>query len=149
MPKTIISDAVRFRYEEAYRKYQAKAYASATQSFGFLPTKYPDTRTANGLTQFVLNFLKWNGWRATRISSAGSFRGGRYVYSQTRRGTADISATIQGRAVMLEIKVGSDRPSVYQLKEQERERNSGGVYEFIRDPEQFILWYDNYISSIK
>lgn len=146
MPKTIISDPVRMRYEEAYRKHQLKEYPSSVERFGYLKTKYPDTRTANGLTQFVLNFLKWNGWRATRISSAGSFRSGRYVYSQTRRGTADISATIQGRAVMLEIKVGSDRPSPYQLKEQERERAAGGTYEFIRDPEQFILWYDGFVG---
>ena len=147
MPKTIISDPVRFRYEEAYRKHQLKEYPSSVERFGFLPTKYPDTRTANGLTQFVLNFLKWNGWRATRISSAGSFRNGRYVYSQTRRGTADISATIRGRSVMIEIKVGRDMPSVYQLKEQERERLAGGCYEFIRYPEQFILWYDGFVGD--
>jgi hypothetical protein len=44
---------------------------------------------------------------------------------------------------MIEIKVGSDRPREDQLKEQIRERNAGGIYEFIKDTEQFFNLYDN------
>ena len=42
---------------------------------------------------------------------------------------------------------GRDMPSVYQLKGQERERLAGGCYEFIRYPEQFILWYDGFVGD--
>ena len=145
---TILSSPIRFRYEEAYRKWYDRGHPAAVKDHGYPKCKYPDTRKANGLTQFVLNFLKWNGWRATRISSAGSYRNGKFTFSQTRRGTADISATIKGMAVMIEIKVGKDKPSPYQLREQELERKAGGIYEFIRDPEQFIIWYDALLKTI-
>lgn len=157
----IISEPIRFRYEEAYRKFQHKAYPSATANYGYLKTKYPDTRKANGLTMFVCNFLKWEGWRATRIASAGriikapqmqasgiSLQTSKYIPGATRRGTADISATIKGRSVMLEIKIGNDRPSEYQLREQELERSAGGIYEFIKTPEQFIEWYDGFLLTL-
>ena len=75
------------------------------------------------------------------------YRAGKWTYSQTRKGTADISATIKGRSVMIEIKVGRDKASDYQLREQELERKAGGVYEFISNPEQFILWYDLFLKQ--
>ena len=148
MPKTIISDPVRFRYMEAHRKYQLKKYTSAVKDHGYIVTGYPDTRKANGLTKFVINFLTWNGHRATRITSAGRVLGGKYIPGATRRGTADISATIRGRSVMLEIKVGKDKPSQEQLREQAIEHSAGGVYEFIHTPEEFILWYDGFLLAL-
>jgi len=47
---------------------------------------------------------------------------------------------------MLEIKIGKDRASPYQIAEQERERKAGGCYEFISTPEQFFVLYDSLIS---
>jgi hypothetical protein len=105
----------------------------------------PNVNKANGLTTFILNYLEWSGHRATRISSAGRVVNGRYIPGTTRKGTADISATIKGRSIMIEIKVGRDRPSSYQLAEQEKERNAGGIYEFISTPEQFFNLYDSLI----
>jgi hypothetical protein len=63
--------------------------------------------------------------------------------STTRKGTADISATIRGRSVMIEIKTGRDKPSDKQLEEQQRERSAGGIYEFISTPEEFFALYDS------
>jgi hypothetical protein len=148
MPKTIISSPIRFRYEEVYRQFQLLKYPQAVKQGGFLSTQFPDTRTANGLTMFVIKFLTYAGHRATRIASSGRMIGRKYIPGTTRKGTADISATIRGRAVMIEIKVGKDKPSEYQLREQELERNSGGVYEFIHTPEEFILWYDAFLLTL-
>lgn len=147
------------RYAEAHRKYQEIKYPASVSSFGHLKPNYPDTRKANGLTLFITNFLNWSGHRATRISSAGrvikspqkqpsgiSLMTAKYIPGPTRKGTADISATINGRAVMLEIKIGSDRPSEHQLTEQWREREAGGVYEFLHTPEEFFLLYDKLIN---
>lgn len=47
---------------------------------------------------------------------------------------------------MFEVKVGQDKPSIEQLREQQLERKAGGIYEFIRDPEEFFLFYDLIIS---
>jgi hypothetical protein len=43
---------------------------------------------------------------------------------------------------MIEIKVGADRPRIEQLAEQQRERQAGGIYEFISTPEGFFLLFD-------
>jgi hypothetical protein len=48
---------------------------------------------------------------------------------------------------MFEGKVGKDTPSHWQLEEQERERASGGVYEFIRTPEGFYSVYDRIVNG--
>jgi hypothetical protein len=42
---------------------------------------------------------------------------------------------------MIEVKVGKDRPSQDQLKEQAKERAAGGLYEFCRTPEEFLELY--------
>ena len=138
----------RRRYQAAKDKHDAIAYPSATRDFGTLKANFPDTRTANGLTVFIVNFLNWSGHNATRISSAGRVLNGRYIYGQTRKGTADITATVHGRSVKLEIKVGNDKPSKHQLDEQIKERASGGVYEFIDSTDEFFEWYDGFMKSI-
>jgi len=129
------------RYRSAHRLHFARKYPMA-MSTGYFTANMPKVNKANGLTTFILNFLEWSGHRATRISSAGRVVNGRYIPGTTRKGTADISATIKGRSVMIEIKVGRDRPSEYQLAEQARERAAGGIYEFISTPEQFFELYE-------
>lgn len=125
--------------------------------FYCLPT-IPKIKTANGLTKFILNYVNWNGYRATRISSAGRYieaknekghkiaGGGKFIPSTTRKGTADLSCTINGKSVMIEIKIGNDKPSEFQLREQQRERAAGGVFEFISTPEDFILLYEKILN---
>lgn len=143
-------------YSEAHQRFQTVNYPSATKDFGTIATQFPDVRTANGLTRMIINFLTWEGWRATRTNTQGQYveqkYKGRVVSkgwrpSTTRRGTADISATIKGRSVQLEIKI-NDKPSQYQLDEQARERKAGGVYEFIYNPQQFFEWYEEFMLSI-
>ncbi len=147
------------RYQQAHERWFKQAYPSAYSSGHYCQPIKPDTRKANGLTRFIINFLQYEGWRATRISSTGRLIDGlqrqqsgvvlttkKWIPGQTRRGTADISATIKGRAVMLEIKVGRDRASEYQLAEQARERAAGGCYEFIHSPEEFFVIYDKLVS---
>lgn len=140
----------RDRYRDAHAAWHAIKYPAANASFGSPPPIWPEVRKSNGLTRMILNFLLWSGHRATRITTAGRMIGkpGKqyYIPGTTRRGTADISATINGRSVMLEIKCGDDVASEYQLREQELERKAGGVYEFVHNPDEFFLFYDLIIS---
>ena len=149
------------RYQQAHRANQDAKYPLGVKDHGYIKTVMPDCNTANGLTRAIVNFLLWNGHRATRINSAGrvikapqrqasgvSLMTAKYIPGATRRGAADISATIKGRSCMLEIKCGADRPSQYQLAEQELERKAGGVYEFMHSFDEFLLWYDNFIQSL-
>jgi hypothetical protein len=147
------------RYQKAHEYHFKRAYPLAYSSGHYTQPKYPKVATANGITQMICNFLMWHEHRATRINSTGRLIDGlekqpsgailttkKWIPGSTRKGTADISATIRGRSVMIEIKIGKDRASPYQIAEQERERKAGGCYEFISTPEQFFTLYDSLIS---
>lgn len=148
----------RLLYQKAHEHHFASAYPQAYADGHYSPPVYPKVATSNGLTTFVINMLNWQGHRATRISVSGrliekaerqasgvSLQTKKWLPSSTRKGTADISATIAGRTVMIEIKVGRDRPSEYQLAEQARERAARGIFEFIHTPEEFLALYDELI----
>jgi hypothetical protein len=106
----------------------------------------PVVTKANGLTNFICNYLNWSGHRATRINVSGRKVKDKWIRSTTRKGTADISATINGKSVMIEIKIGRDKPSLDQLAEQIKERNAGGIYEFISSVDEFFMLYDKVLS---
>lgn len=148
------------RYRQAHEQDFRRKYPQAYAAGHYFQTKLPK-QTANGLTNTIINFLMWNGHRATRIGSTGRIiksperqasgtilQTAKYIPGTTRKGAADISSTIHGRSVMLEIKVGKDRPSPYQLREQALERAAGGQYEFIHTFEEFLEFYDRFLLSL-
>lgn len=134
------------RYQQAHEYNFKNKYPEAYADGHYFNPTYPKVNTANGLTLAISNFVNWNGFRATRISTTGRQLGGKWIYGTTRKGTADLSLTINGKAVMIEIKVGSDKPSKFQLEEQAKERAAGGIYEFIHTFEQFLELYDRLIK---
>lgn len=153
------------RYITAHRRWQDREAPAMVKDHGYLATNFPKVGTSNGLQTFIINYINWSGYRATRINVAGRLidqpqrqESGivlltkKYMPSTTRRGTADVSSTIRingiGASVMWEIKVGKDKASEAQLKEQEREQRAGGYYFFVKDPEQFFEIYDSlFVSS--
>lgn len=147
------------RYQIAHEEWFKIKYPNAYKDGFYLEPKLPKINESNGLTTFICNYLSWRDHRATRINVSGRLVEGKekqpsgvtlgvkkWIKSSTRKGTADISATIKGRSVMIEIKVGKDRPREDQLLEQARERKAGGVYEFIKTPEEFFALYDLVLS---
>ena len=132
-------------------------YADSPQPDVYLV--WPKVKTANGLTKAICNFLKWNGHYSNRINTQGQARtkkipkyslsSGKVEYlekvwhtkSTTRRGTADIDSIIYGRAVKIEVKVGVDVMSEWQVKEKERVEAAGGLYYLASDMEAFYQWY--------
>jgi hypothetical protein len=61
-------------------------------------------------------------------------------------GSSDVSATIKGRSVKLEIKYGKDRLSKAQIEYGESITRAGGVYLVVRDFDEFIEWFNNFIK---
>jgi len=125
--------------------------------YAIAPKKHTD-KTANGLTRCIIDFLRFAGAQAERVNNTGRMIDERqtvtnvigtiktigsvkWVYGSGTRGTADISATIQGRSVKIEVKIGSDRQSEYQKQYQQSIERSGGLYVIARDFESFIHWY--------
>lgn len=141
----------RIRYNTAHYNYTLQRTPNVVRDGFYTGPTLPKVATANGLTQFICNFINWSGYRATRINTMGRMVGGRWIHSTTRKGTADISATIRdkngiGRSLMIEIKIGSDKASVHQLEEQKKERQAGGIYEFVSTPEQFFELFDKILN---
>lgn len=106
--------------------------------------KYSD-KTANGLTKCIIDFIKLNKGQAERINCTGrtirTGSGQKYIPTSGQRGTADISATIQGRSVKIEVKIGRDRQSEYQKQYQSEVEASGGIYYIAKDFGTFYSWY--------
>ena len=143
------------RYFEAYKKYQDKFFPSVVKDQGYMVPKYPKVDTANGLTAAVCNYLKWEGHYANRINTMGrpvvherqqvngTFRELRWQRGTTNKGTADIDSIIAGKPVKFEVKIGSDRQSDAQKKEQQRIERAGGSYYIIKTVEDFFTIYDS------
>jgi len=136
------------RYQQAHEQDFKTKYPQAYDSGNYFAPVMPDCNKANGLTQAIVRFILWNGYRATRISSSGRVVKGKYIPGATRRGQSDISATLKGRSVQIEIKINKDKPSEHQLREQMLEEKAGGVYIFIHNFEEFLLWYDNFLLTL-
>jgi len=133
------------RYNAAHLRWQELTYPQAYKAGYTHDPAMPVVTKANGLTAYICNFLNWSGHRATRINVSGRKVKDKWIRSTTRKGTADISATINGKSVMIEIKIGKDKASEHQLAEQIKERSAGGIYEFISTVDEFFLLYDKVI----
>ncbi|HAK00376.1 MAG TPA: hypothetical protein DCM62_10150 [Bacteroidales bacterium] len=125
----------------------------------YLPRhKYTD-KTANGLTRAIIDFISLHGWQAERINTTGriidnsktftdvagrvqTLGRAQWVPGTSTAGSADISATIAGKAVKIEVKTGSDRQSQAQKDYQKAIEAAGGVYYIARNFDLFFEWYN-------
>ena len=135
----------------------------AVPEFALARTKWSDN-SANALTKSIIKFIKFNGYQAERINTMGVYRPakkvidvvgrsrtlgqGKWTKGTGTRGSSDISATIRGRAVKIEVKYGKDRQSEYQKAYQEDIERAGGVYIIAKTLPEFVEWYDDFIKNI-
>jgi hypothetical protein len=127
--------------------------------------KYED-KTANGLTKCIIEFLQLSNHQAERINTMGRPIDNRkqvtdvigrtktigsmtWGKSTATKGSADISATIQGRSVKIEVKIGADRQSQDQKVYQANIEKSGGQYWIAKNFDDFIKKYDDFLESLK
>jgi hypothetical protein len=119
-------------------------------------TMYKDS-TANGLTRAICDYINYNGYQAERINTMGTARekkttagkviGVTWTKGTSTAGSADISATIKGRSVKIEVKIGKDRQSDAQKRYQENIEKAGGIYIIAKDFDSFVEWYENFIQN--
>ena len=132
-------------YEHAHYKYKLKHFSAIVSDGFYCKPKMPKVNTANGLTQFIVNYIDWIGFHANRISSAGrfipspdKFDAGIFIPSTTKNGTADVMSIVNGKAIAWEVKIGKDRASSDQLKQQAQIEAAGGFYYFVSTPDEFL-----------
>lgn len=124
-----------------------------------MPSFKYDDGTANGLTSCVIDFLNaMDGCHGERISIEGRVIDTRKtvtnVVGQVRQigsikrikssmqlGTADISATILGRSVKIEVKINKDIQSQAQKEYQRQIENAKGYYLIAKNFEDFYYWF--------
>ena len=122
--------------------------------------------SANSLTSCVIAYVQYMGGQAERISSQGQYREGakiqvgtgelahtkqlpgKWTPGQSTKGTADISSTIRGRSVKIEIKYGRDVQSQVQKDYQASIEKAGGVYIIVRTFDEFVVWYESFILGL-
>jgi hypothetical protein len=122
----------------------------------FVKKKWDD-KTANGLTKAITSFIQFNGYQAERINTMGTARenkrtdgkviGVTWTKGTSTAGSADISATIRGRSVKIEVKIGKDRQSDAQKRYQESIERAGGLYMIARDFDSFVEWFDEFVKQ--
>ena len=127
--------------------------------FALAKTKWSDS-SANALTKAVTSFINLSGYQAERINTTGMWRQGaklqvgegtrqmpgKWTKGTGTKGSADISSTINGRSVKIEIKYGKDRQSDDQIRYQEMIEKAGGIYIIVKNFDDFIQWFDLFIS---
>ena len=126
--------------------------------------KYTD-KTANGLTKCIIDFITFSGGQAERINTMGRMLDNtkvvtdvlgnkkmigskKYIPTTGTKGSADISATIRGRSVKIEVKIGADRQSEHQKQYEQAITSAGGVYVIAKDFDGFIEWFNEFIKSL-
>lgn len=117
--------------------------------------------TANGLTRAVIDWIRFNGGQAERISVTGRMVDGTkkvtdvmghsrivgsvsFQKSSMTRGSADISATLPpyGRSLKIEIKIGKDRQSDAQKRYEQTINSAGGIYLIVHTFDDWLQWWD-------
>ena len=150
------------RLEKIELEYLKEKYLFVPE-YALARTKWSDKNT-NELTKSVLRFIKYSGYQAERINTMGVFRPapkiidvvgrsrtlgkGKWTKGTGTRGSSDISATIKGRSVKIEVKFGKDKQSDHQKSYQESIEKAGGVYIIAKNMTDFVDWYDKFFKSI-
>lgn len=122
-----------------------------------LPKTYTD-KTANGLTKMIIDWINYNGGQAERINTTGrlikaktykdvmgitkTIGQDKWIKGTGTLGSADISATIEGKSVKIEVKIGRDKQSDVQKQYQDAIEKAGGIYYIAKDFDTFYNWYN-------
>jgi hypothetical protein len=136
------------RMKLEHLKATAPAFFEQSGGYGYRINPYSDT-TANGLTRCIEDYINHHPsgmGQATRVNSTGVPRqmpNGeiRWSKSNTRKGIADIIGSYGGRFLSIEVKIGRDKQSEAQIKEQERITKSGGLYFIAKTFPEFLEWW--------
>ena len=153
-PKKKKSEALKYLKELALNSLKAR-YPNNP----YLPEKKYTDLTANGLTKSVIDFITFSGYQAERINSMGRQIDRRktitdllgrtrtvgtveWIKGTSKPGTADISATVLGRSIKIEVKckaTGDNYQNPSQKLYQKEVEKAGGLYIIVRISMTFTL----------
>lgn len=102
---------------------------------------------ANSLTNSIVKFLNFNGFKAWNVYNGAIYDPKKQIYRknpQKKKGVFDICGfRIQdGRHLEIEIKVGKDRLSDYQKRHLADLEKAGALCFVARNFDEFLTWYN-------
>ena len=152
------------RFEQLHLKHKLQTYPCFVGRENCIPKPDLTENGANALTRLVIKWIEMNNGQAERISNTGVYRDGKkqvtdcigrvrtigsgiYTKGTGTNGTADISATIRGRSVKIEIKWQKDKQSDAQINYEQSITKAGGIYIIVKTFDEFLDWWDNFEST--
>lgn len=161
---TNVSKKTRYSKSEAVKALEELATNEAKRLHPNTPERFIARRefsdkTANGLTSCIIQYIRLTGGQAERISNTGrlidarttfedvigrtrTIGGSHWIPGTGTNGTADISATIAGRSVKVEVKVSRDIQSESQKQYEQSVIRAGGLYVIASTFTGFLDWYN-------
>ena len=139
-------------------EYQHSKHPNFPKDYLF-PYKYTD-KTANGLTKCIIDWIRFNGGQAERVSTVGRYvqgasyvdvvgrtrlTKGKYIPSVGAIGASDISAIIKGKSLKIEVKM-KDKESPAQLEYKKDVEAAGGIYFIAHNFNEFLVKYNEIIN---
>jgi hypothetical protein len=124
-----------------------------------MPSYKNEDSTSNGLTACIVDFLNMMDFcHAERTGNEGRVLDTRKTFtnaigqrvtigsvkriqSSGQNGKSDISATVMGRSVKIEVKIGRDFQSEAQKEYQRQIENAKGYYLIAKDFQDFLDWF--------
>lgn len=142
----------------------AKRCTETRMPIAYVPKNKFVDNTANGLTKCIITKLNLDGWQAERISNSGRYiddskivtnvlghqrkiGSGKFIPGSGTNGTADISCTIRGLSIKIEVKM-KDKQSDAQKLYQTNIEKAGGIYFIARDYDEFMMLYTSIVNPI-
>ena len=125
--------------------------------------KYKKGNTASKIEKNIIEYMTLCGFQAEKRAvmgrqvkapdvhtSMGTLVGkSAYIKSTSTKGSADISGTVYGLAVYIEVKKGKDRQSADQKKYEAAVKKAGGFYFIAHDEEDFYVKFEELLQHPK
>lgn len=150
--------------ENRYQEYIKAMYPNVpAHAVPGMPKYLKSCKKTNDLTKAIIHYCKLKGWQAERVSSSGrvinkqrqvknilgqtrTIGSSTYIPPTSQNGTADISTTIGGRSIKIEVKnkATKDKMSESQQKYKAMIEATGGIYFIAETLDQAIEFLDTY-----
>jgi hypothetical protein len=150
--KVMVSEEAFRRLREAKLAYQTIEYPHWVRDGHFIEPDKPDNSTANGIQNYIIDFLTWSGHFANRTGNEGRVimvdGKPKRIPSSSKNGMQDIDTNLKhpdhpfGIPWKIEVKAPGDTHKKHQIGYGELVQKTGGVYSVVWSIEDFLRQYD-------
>ena len=161
------------RYCEAHYKHYERTLPGIIADGHYCLPKFPDVKTTNGITTFIINLINWSGGLAERTGTEGrvikgkdykTADGGTIVGKTIRiknsgKGKTDLAVTFRGKSIRIEVKnkYTKDRfkeidtktgKQSKQAEYRDKAIRAGAIHYIATDVDSFLEWWGDKIETI-